>query len=104
MRIIDFEIKNLYGKYSFKSQLDEKVNIIVGNNGTFKSTILGFIRFLVHNGVEPTLLYQYAAMTLQDGIVVSSKPMTSQSEDGNTKTKLSITVSERIHSLAQYIL
>lgn len=43
MRIIDFEIKNLYGKYSFKSQLDEKVNIIVGNNGTFKTTLLNIL-------------------------------------------------------------
>lgn len=99
MRIKDFEIENLYGKYSFKSQLDENVNIIVGNNGTFKSTVLGFISFLVHNGVEPTLSYQYAAMTMQDGIVVSSKPMTSQSDDGDARTKLSITVPERIITL-----
>ena len=40
MKIKEFEIKNLYGKYSFKSQLDERVNIIVGNNGTFKTTLL----------------------------------------------------------------
>lgn len=43
MRIKEFEIKNLYGKYSFKSQLDEKVNIIIGNNGTFKTTLLRII-------------------------------------------------------------
>jgi len=47
MRIKEFEIKNLYGKYSFKSQLDEKVNIIVGNNGTFKSTIMEIIRKII---------------------------------------------------------
>ena len=43
MKIKEFEIKNLYGKYSFKSQLDEKVNIIIGNNGTFKTTLLRII-------------------------------------------------------------
>ena len=40
MKIKEFEIEKLYGKYTFKSQLDEKVNIIVGNNGTFKTTLL----------------------------------------------------------------
>lgn len=47
MRIKDFEIKNLYGKYFFKSQLDEKVNILVGNNGAFKSTLLEIIRRII---------------------------------------------------------
>ena len=40
MKIKEFEIEKLYGKYSFKSKLDEKVNIIIGNNGTFKTTLL----------------------------------------------------------------
>lgn len=43
MKIKEFEIKNLYGKYSFKSHFDEKVNIIVGNNGTFKTTLLNIL-------------------------------------------------------------
>ena len=40
MKIKEFEIKNLYGKYSFRHTFDEKVNIIVGNNGSFKTTLL----------------------------------------------------------------
>ena len=95
MRIKEFEIKNLYGKYTIKSQLDEKVNIVVGNNGTFKSTILGFIRFLAVDGVEPTLTYQNATLSFEDGIVVSSKPTTSHSKGSDAKVKLSVTVSER---------
>lgn len=47
MRIKDFEIKNLYGKYSFRHNLDEKVNIIVGNNGTFKTTLLRILKYVV---------------------------------------------------------
>ena len=47
MKIKEFEIDNLYGKYSFKSQLDEKVNIIVGNNGAFKSTLLEIVRRII---------------------------------------------------------
>ena len=43
MKIKEFKIENLYGKYSFKSLLDEKVNIIVGNNGTFKTTLLNIL-------------------------------------------------------------
>lgn len=50
MKIKEFEIEKLYGKYTFKSQLDEKVNIIVGNNGTFKSTILSIIYTTLKRG------------------------------------------------------
>ena len=95
MRIIEFEIKNLYGKYTIKSQLDEKVNIVVGNNGTFKSTILGFIRFLAVDGIEPTLTYQNAILSFEDGIVVSSKPTTWHSKESDANVKLSVTASER---------
>lgn len=95
MKIKEFEIENLYGKYSFKSLLDEKVNIIVGNNGTFKSTILGFIRFLAIDGVEPTLKYESATMSLEDGIVVSSKPMISHSKGSDAKVQLNVTLSKR---------
>ena len=95
MRIKDFEIENLYSKYSFKSLLDEKVNIIVGNNGTFKSTILGFIRFLAFNGVEPTLTYESAAMSLEDDVIVISKPTTSHSNNSDEKARLSLTLSSR---------
>ena len=34
MKSTAFEIENRYGRYTIKSQLDEKVNIIVGNNVT----------------------------------------------------------------------
>lgn len=95
MRIKDFEIKNLYGRYSFKSQLDEKVNIIVGNNGTFKTTILDFIRFLAIDSVEPTLTYESVSMSLEDGIVVTSKPTTSRSEGKDTKVTVTLTSSTR---------
>ncbi len=43
MNIKEFEIANLYGKYPFKSQHDEKYNILIGYNGTFQSTILCII-------------------------------------------------------------
>jgi len=95
MRIKDFEIENLYGKYSFKSRIDEKVNIIIGNNGTFKSTILGFIRFLAFNGVEPTFTYESAAMSLEDDVIVISKPTTSHSNNSDEKARLSLTLSSR---------
>ena len=99
MRIKEFEIENLYGKYTIKSKLDERVNIIVGNNGTFKSTILGFIRFLAIDGIEPTLTYESATMSLEDGIVASSRPTTSHSKGSDAEVKLTITLSQREFSL-----
>ena len=99
MKIKEFEIKSLYGKYTIKSALDEKVNIIVGNNGTFKSTILGFIRFLAIDGVEPTLTYERATMSLENDVVVSSKPTTSHSKGSDAKVQLTITLSKREFTL-----
>lgn len=40
MKIKEFSISGLYKKYSFGCKIDEKVNIIVGNNGSFKTTML----------------------------------------------------------------
>ena len=47
MKIKDFSIDNLYYEYNFSSTLDEKVNIIVGNNGTFKTTLLRLLRHAI---------------------------------------------------------
>ncbi|MBP5338846.1 MAG: ATP-binding protein [Prevotella sp.] len=44
MKIKYFSIDNLYYRYNFISSLDEKVNIIVGNNGSFKTTLLRLLR------------------------------------------------------------
>jgi predicted ATP-dependent endonuclease of OLD family len=73
MKIKEFTIDNLYGKYSFHSTLDEKVNIVVGNNGTFKSTVLDIIRFHAsYNGLATTD-FESASVSFDNGIVVSSK-------------------------------
>ena len=80
MRIKDFEIKNLYGKYSFKSQLDEKVNIIVGNNGAFKSTLLEIVRRIMtaiiipHESTEEKTItdYENAYISFDNDIVPHS--------------------------------
>lgn len=47
MRIKDFCIDNLYYEYTFSASLDEHVNIIVGNNGTFKTTLLRLLRHAI---------------------------------------------------------
>ena len=47
MRIKDFCIDNLYYEYALSASLDEHVNIIVGNNGTFKTTLLRLLRHAI---------------------------------------------------------
>lgn len=71
MKIKEFKIDNLYGKYSFKSALDEKVNILVGNNGAFKTTVLNIIRHIAAYGDVPDVQYQQAELALEDGIHVA---------------------------------
>ena len=48
MRIKEFSIDNLYYEYNFSHTLDEKVNIFVGNNGSFKTTLLRLLRMEYH--------------------------------------------------------
>ena len=43
MKIKELHIEKLYGKYNFLWQFDEKVNILAGRNGAFKSTLLNII-------------------------------------------------------------
>lgn len=74
MKIREFEIENLYGKYTIKSKLDERVNIIVGNNGTFKTTVMNIIRFLANYGEVPTTEYESAMLLFENGIAVGSTP------------------------------
>ncbi len=47
MRIKEFSIDNLYYEYNFSHTLDEKVNIFVGNNGSFKTTLLRLLRHAI---------------------------------------------------------
>lgn len=70
MKLRLFYIDKLYNKHTFKSNLDEKVNIIVGNNGTFKSTILNIIRQMVSYGDVAVAEYKEASVTLDDGILI----------------------------------
>lgn len=47
MKIKEFSIDNLYYEYNFSHKLDEKVNIFVGNNGSFKTTLLRLLRHAI---------------------------------------------------------
>lgn len=72
MRIKEFEIKNLYGKYSFKSHFDEKVNIIVGNNGTFKTTLLNILNN-VTSFVFPKIFFGLDSVEIKEDNNISVK-------------------------------
>jgi predicted ATP-dependent endonuclease of OLD family len=47
MKVKEFSIEALYYEYNFSHKLDEKVNIIVGNNGSFKTTLLRLLRHAI---------------------------------------------------------
>lgn len=90
MKIKEFEIKNLYGKYSFKSKLDEKVNIIVGNNGTFKTTLLNILNS-VTSFVFPKKFFTLDTVEIQENNNISVK----YEEYNSTVTELGKKANER---------
>lgn len=90
MRIKEFSINNLYYEYNFSSSLDEKVNIFVGNNGTFKTTVMNIIRFLANFGEVPTIEYKSATLSFDNGIVVISRPSDFVSRSNDTQITVPI--------------
>lgn len=56
MRIESFEIRGLYDRYSFICKPDAKVNILVGDNGSFKSTLLNILHSIL---LSKKLLQKY---------------------------------------------
>lgn len=49
MKIKDFIIENLHGIFTFKSTADDKVNILVGNNGSFKTSLISILNEILHS-------------------------------------------------------
>lgn len=49
MRIYRYKIEGLHNQFSFEGQLDGNVNILVGNNGTFKSTLLYILYYMLQS-------------------------------------------------------
>ena len=46
MKIDSYKIEGLHNQFSFEGELDENVNILVGNNGSFKSTLLHVLYYM----------------------------------------------------------
>lgn len=73
MKIKSFDIEGLYHKYSIQSPLDEKINVIVGNNGSFKTTLIKLLKLAAEN---EEIINSYSVdsvkieMTTQKGMLV----------------------------------
>ena len=86
MRIKNFSIDNLYYEYNFSHTLDEKVNIFVGNNGSFKTTLLKLLRHAIafeKNG--QFFQSRLTKVTFKDDVVMEyheTENMLSKDKDG----------------------
>lgn len=72
MKIKNFRIDGLYHKYSIQSKFDKRVNIIVGNNGTYKSTVLDILRYVIWYGDVPSVDFRTASISFTNGMKVTS--------------------------------
>lgn len=74
MKLNEFIIKELYGEYSFRWKLDEKVNILAGINGSYKSTLLKIIRELCYvNSLNDNYHLSEATLSFSDEIFLKYK-------------------------------
>lgn len=74
MKLNEFIIKELYGEYSFRWKLDEKVNILAGINGSYKSTLLKIIRELCYvNSLNDNYHLSVATLSFSDEIFLKYK-------------------------------
>ena len=49
LKINRYKIEGLHNQFSFEGKLDENVNILVGNNGSFKSTLLYILYYMLQS-------------------------------------------------------
>jgi predicted ATPase len=91
MRIKEFSIDNLYYEYNFSSSLDEKVNIFVGNNGSFKTTLLRLLRHAIAYEKNGQFFQSHLTkVTFKDDMVmeyVEFENMLSKDKDGEDTLK-----------------
>lgn len=86
MKIKDFSIDNLYYEYNFSQTLDEKVNIFVGNNGSFKTTLLRLLRHAIAYEKNGQFFQsRLTKVTFKDDVVMEyheTENMLSKDKDG----------------------
>ena len=86
MRIKEFSIDNLYYEYNFSHTLDEKVNIFVGNNGSFKTTLLRLLRHAIAYEKNGQFFQSgLTIVTFKDGVVMEyheTENLLSKDKDG----------------------
>ena len=109
MKIKNFRIDGLYHKYSIQSKFDKRVNIIVGNNGTYKSTVLDILRYVIWYGDVPSVDFRTASISFTNGMKVTSATSDiSINKSGNdmglhvrhiTKNEIKITPEEYLKGL-----
>ena len=57
-------IHKLFNKYNYHLKLDKKLNIIVGENGVGKSTVLRIINDIVHNDLTNLAKIEFEKISL----------------------------------------
>lgn len=91
MRIKEFSIDDLYYEYNFSHKLDEKVNIFVGNNGSFKTTLLRLLRHAIAYERDSLFFHsRLTQVTFMDDMVMEyheSENMLSKDNDGEDTLK-----------------
>ena len=91
MRIKEFSIDNLYYEYNFSHTLDEKVNIFVGNNGSFKTTLLRLLRHAIaYEKNSQFFQSRLTKVTFKDGVVMEyheTENLLSKDRDGEDTLK-----------------
>ena len=91
MRIKNFSIDNLYYEYNFSHTLDEKVNIFVGNNGSFKTTLLRLLRQAIAYEKNGQFFQSgLTKVTFKDGVVMEyheTENLLSKDKDGEDTLK-----------------
>lgn len=91
MKIKEFSIEDLYYEYNFSHTLDEKVNIFVGNNGSFKTTLLRLLRHAIaYEKNDQFFQSRLTKVTFKDDMVMEyheTENLLSKDKDGEDMLK-----------------
>lgn len=97
MKIKNIKIENLYGKYNFEWSLRDDINIIAGDNGSFKTTLLRIIAAMCEpNNINELYPIKSVTMNFTDNVEVKFRSF----EDSLLRLKKEAENDELLYELA----
>ena len=101
MKIGKFKIEDLHKQFTFESELHKNVNILVGNNGSFKSTLL-YVLYYMLQSKKMRGIYNFSNASVdlcEPNATVGYRSMDGSLADFQEKAKTEATIADMVDAI-----